>query len=215
MSIKCAVAYCFKGHHLTFVTRQQHAMKEIVLFASGSGSNVENIIKYFHNHPKIKVAYVLTNKKEAAVLERCRRLQIPAMFFNRQAFVDSDIVLKLLKTTKPSLIVLAGFLWKIPEQLIVSFPNKIINIHPSLLPKFGGKGMYGSKVHQAVFDDNEIETGITIHYVNEEYDEGGIIFQEKIGLDEDDSPKTIAQKVHALEYTHFPKVIEKLLVDNA
>jgi len=186
-------------------------MKQIVILASGSGSNAENIITHFQEHPEIQVAAVLTNKKEAKVLERCDRLQIPAFYFNRNSFRDSDTVVKFLQGLSTDLIVLAGFLWKIPENIISAFPNKIINIHPALLPKYGGKGMYGERVHQAVKENGETETGITIHYVNEHYDEGAIIFQAKTTVNPSDDADSIAEKVHQLEYEHFPKVIEKLL----
>lgn len=189
-------------------------MKEIVLLASGSGSNVENIAKHFEGHAAVHISCVLTNRADAYVMERCKRLGIPSLYFNREAFSNSEVVLKLLKSLHPDLIVLAGFLWKIPQFLVTAFPNKIINIHPALLPKYGGKGMYGTYVHQAVKENNERETGITIHYVNEEYDEGAVIFQEKTPLSEKDTPTTIAQKVHALEYEHLPKVIEKLVLTN-
>ncbi|PKA98192.1 formyltetrahydrofolate-dependent phosphoribosylglycinamide formyltransferase [Flavobacteriaceae bacterium MAR_2009_75] len=188
--------------------------KRIVLFASGSGSNVENIANYFKDSQRIEVVAVLTNKKEAKVLDRCDRLGINAIYFNRHSFYKTDFVLNVLKSIQPDLIVLAGFLWKIPKDLILSFPDKIINIHPALLPKYGGKGMYGSKVHEAVKANNEVETGITIHYVNENYDEGAIIQQAKTVVDSKDTPETIAAKVHELEYEHFPKVVEKLLAEN-
>lgn len=186
-------------------------MKRIVILASGSGSNAENIISFFKERGSIEVSAVLTNKKNAAVLERCDRLKTPAFYFNRAAFTDSDGIVKFLKALNPDLIVLAGFLWKIPASLIKAFPNTIINIHPALLPKYGGKGMYGYKVHQAVKDNLESETGITIHYVNENYDEGAIIFQAKTTVVSSDDADSIAKKVHQLEYEHFPKVIEKLL----
>ena len=185
--------------------------KRIVLFASGSGSNVENIVRYFRDRPDITIAMVLTNKSDAKVLERCNNLNISALYFNRTAFSKSDGVLDILKGLKPDLIVLAGFLLKIPKNLIDYFPNKIINIHPALLPKYGGKGMYGKHVHRAVKKQGEKETGITIHYVNKNYDEGAIIYQAKTALSEEDTVETIAQKVHALEYEHFPRVIERLL----
>lgn len=187
-------------------------MKRIIVLASGSGSNAENIISFFKKTDSIKVCAVLTNKKTAAVLERCERLETPAFYFNKTAFSDSDAVIRLLKALNPDLIVLAGFLWKIPASLIKAFPNNIINIHPALLPKYGGKGMYGAKVHQAVKDNSESETGITIHYVNENYDEGAIIFQAKTTVTPSDDANSIAKKVHQLEYEHFPKVIEKLLL---
>ncbi|MDT7828755.1 phosphoribosylglycinamide formyltransferase [Pricia sp. S334] len=185
--------------------------KKIVLFASGSGSNVENIALYFKDRPDIVISAVLSNKKDAKVLERCDRLKINGLYFNRTSFYDSDCVLDILKAIDPDLIVLAGFLWKIPSRLIQAFPDKIINIHPALLPKYGGKGMYGSKVHKAVKANGDSETGITIHYVNANYDEGGIIHQAVTSISEDDNVEQITQKVHALEYEHFPKVIERLL----
>ncbi|WP_086475703.1 phosphoribosylglycinamide formyltransferase [Arenibacter amylolyticus] len=186
-------------------------MKTIVLFASGSGSNVENIIEYFKDSTEVQVKCVLSNNRKAMVFERCNRLHISALYFNRTSFYKSDCVLDVLRSLNPDLIVLAGFLWKIPENLIQNFPNKIVNIHPALLPKYGGKGMYGMHVHQAVKENKETETGITIHYVNENYDEGAIIAQESVSLDATDTPETIAEKVHQLEYEHFPKVIHKII----
>ncbi|WP_430968169.1 phosphoribosylglycinamide formyltransferase [Spongiimicrobium sp. 2-473A-2-J] len=187
-------------------------MKQIVLFASGSGSNVENIAHYFRDNPKINISCVLTNKRDAQVIDRCNRLKINVLFFNRTAFYETDCVLSILKTFDPDLIVLAGFLWKVPEKLIDAFPNRIINIHPALLPKYGGKGMYGFKVHQMVKENKEEKTGITIHYVNNAYDEGAVIHQAETSILQTDTPETIAEKVHRLEYEHFPKIIEKLLL---
>lgn len=186
-------------------------MKNIVLFASGSGSNVENIVEYFQENSEVNISAVLTNKTQAKVLDRCNRLNINGLYFNRNSFYETDCVLDILKTFKPDLIVLAGFLWKVPENLIANFPNKIVNIHPALLPKYGGKGMYGDNVHKAVRANNEPETGITIHYVNENYDEGAIIRQVKTSVSADDTPETIAHKVHQLEYEYFPKVIAQIL----
>jgi len=186
-------------------------MKSIVLFASGSGSNVENIGNYFKNDPNINISCVLTNKTDAKVIDRCNKLGINALYFNRTAFLKTDCVLNILKTFNPDLIVLAGFLWKIPENLIQNFPNKIINIHPALLPKYGGKGMYGINVHKSVKENRDTETGITIHYVNENYDEGAVIHQAKTKLESTDSIEDIAHKVHELEYEYFPKVIKELL----
>ncbi len=190
-----------------------HDMKKIVLFASGSGSNVENIVRYFDENQNITIAGVLTNNKKAKVLERCDRLNINGLYFNRHSFYKTDCILNILKAFDPDLIVLAGFLWKIPENLILNFPNKIVNIHPALLPKYGGKGMYGMRVHQAVKDNNEPQTGITVHYVNENYDEGDIIHQAITDISPEDDVETIAKKTHELEYGHFPKVIEKLLLE--
>ena len=186
-------------------------MKRIVLFASGSGSNVENIANYFKDNPLVTVTAVFTNKRDAKVIDRCNRLKINALHFNKTSFSGSDCVINLVKALKPDLIVLAGFLLKIPGDFVKSFPNKIINIHPALLPKYGGKGMYGMHVHNAVKENKEAETGITIHYVNENYDEGAIIHQAKTSVLDSDSPEDIAHKIHLLEYEHFPKVIEKLL----
>lgn len=186
-------------------------MKKLVLFASGSGSNVERIVDYFKEDTEVAISCVLTNKKDAKVLDRCKRLEIPALYFNRVAFYDSNTILDFLGSQAPDLIVLAGFLLKVPQNLIAQFPDKIINIHPSLLPKFGGKGMFGNHVHQAVKDNGELETGITIHYVNEHYDEGGIIHQANVAIEATDTVTDIAKKVHALEYEEFPKIIASLL----
>lgn len=188
-------------------------MKKLVIFASGSGTNAENIINYFDGHESIQVTSVFTNKATAGVLDRCQRLQIPAFFFNRHAYTQGQL-LKFLVSQQVDLIVLAGFLWKIPENFISAFPNKIINIHPALLPKYGGKGMYGNYVHEAVKGNKESETGITIHFVNENYDEGNIVFQKKVTLSKKDTVETIAEKVHTLEYEHYPKIIEQLLSDH-
>lgn len=181
-------------------------MKRIVIFASGSGSNAENIIRYFESAADIKVVHLLCNNPKANVFDRCERLQIDASLIDKESFAEDDTVLHFLQE-EADFIVLAGFLWKIPEKIVHAFPNKIFNIHPALLPKYGGKGMYGKHVHVAVKMNHEIETGITIHYVNEKYDEGAIIFQAKVPLKASDTPDTIAEKVHALEYLHFPKVI--------
>ncbi len=188
------------------------APKRIVLFASGSGSNVERIIRYFQDKPNVTIAMVLTNKSDAKVLERCKTLKTSALYFNRTAFGRTDGLLDVLKGLRPDLIVLAGFLLKVPEHIIQAFPNKIVNIHPALLPKYGGKGMYGDHVHAAVKENDEKETGITIHYVNENYDEGAIIFQATTAVVPEDTVASIAQKIHRLEHAHFPKVIETLLI---
>lgn len=186
-------------------------MKRLVIFASGSGSNAENLIRFFQEREDASVVLVLTNNPHAKVLERCKKLNISALSFNRTAFTQSDHVLNLLKSTKADLIILAGFLWKFPERILNVFDNKVINIHPALLPKYGGKGMYGMNVHKAVVENNEAETGITIHYVNENYDEGTIIFQAKCAVSPTDSADEVAAKIHDLEMEHFPKVVEKIL----
>lgn len=188
-------------------------MKRLVIFASGSGSNAEEIIKYFNNNENINVVKVLTNNKKAGVFDRCKRLNISCEYFSRDEFSKSDIVLNDLKNNA-DYIILAGFLWKIPASFVTTFPDKIINIHPALLPKYGGKGMYGMHVHRAVKENNESETGITIHFVNEHYDEGAIIFQAKTEVASTDTPEDIAQKIHQLEYKHFPRVIEETIVAN-
>lgn len=186
-------------------------MKKIALFASGSGSNVEKIANYFSTNDSVSIDIVLVNKPDAYVLERAKKLDIESKIFNRSDFYDNDSISELLKSRDIDLVVLAGFLWLIPEHLVTAFPNKIINIHPALLPNYGGKGMYGNKVHEAVVNNKEAESGITIHYVNEKYDDGAIIFQAKVSLTEEDTPETLAKKIHQLEYEHFPKVIDKLL----
>ncbi len=187
-------------------------MKRIVIFASGSGTNAQNIAEYFNSSPKARVSIILSNNKNAYVLVRAKKLNIPTVCFTKEELQGSNKVLGILQNENPDIIVLAGFLLKFPENIIRQFPDKIINIHPALLPKYGGKGMYGMRVHQAVIDNQEKETGITIHYVNKDYDKGAIIFQKSILVSKKDTPESIAQKVHALEYDHFPKVIEKLLM---
>jgi phosphoribosylglycinamide formyltransferase-1 len=181
----------------------------LAIFASGSGTNAEQIMLRFQNHPQIEVALVLSNKGDAFVLERAKKFGVPFNVFNRQQFRESEEVLDWLSEHRISHIVLAGFMWLMPENIIRTYPNKIINIHPALLPKFGGKGMYGHHVHEAVRTAGEKETGITIHLVNENYDEGKILFQASTPLNAKDTPDTIAEKVHALEYKHYPEQIEK------
>ena len=187
-------------------------MKRIVIFASGSGSNAENIIRFFQTKKSINVTHVLTNNQHAKVLDRCKKLNTNTLVFDRSEFSKSDEVLNFLKN-EADYIVLAGFLWRVPSKIVEAFPNKIINIHPALLPKYGGKGMYGMNVHKAVKENLELETGITIHFVNENYDEGAIIFQAKTPVTFDDTPEDIANKVHELEYKFFPEVIEKVILE--
>ncbi len=186
-------------------------MKRIVIFASGSGTNAENLIEFFHNSDNASVIQVLSNNPHAKVLNRAKTLKVSALSFNRIAFTKTDDVLNILKASKPDLIVLAGFLWKFPDNILNEFPNRVINVHPALLPNYGGKGMYGMHVHEAVVKNNEKETGITIHYVNEHYDEGTIIFQAKCDVEVSDTAKDVAAKIHELEMEHFPKVVERLL----
>jgi phosphoribosylglycinamide formyltransferase-1 len=186
-------------------------MKRIAIFASGSGSNAENIYHYFKHHKDVQIDLILTNNPNAGVIERAQRLDIPCLRFNRFDLYSTEKITEELLNRKIDLIVLAGFLWLLPSSIIQLFPNKIINIHPALLPKYGGKGMYGDFVHQAVSKANESETGITIHYVNEFYDEGAVIFQKSVAINPGEDPELIAQKVHTLEYEYFPKLIDDLL----
>lgn len=188
-------------------------MKKIAIFASGSGTNAENIIKYFKDNSNIQVSLVLSNKPDAYVLERAKKFQIPTFVFNRIDFYETDTVINKLKEYEIDFIVLAGFLWLVPQNILSIYPNKIVNIHPALLPKYGGKGMYGMNVHRAVKDAGDKESGITIHYVNEKYDEGAIILQERCAINPEDTPEIIAEKVHKLEYEYYPKIIEKVIMD--
>jgi phosphoribosylglycinamide formyltransferase-1 len=186
-------------------------MKNIAIFASGSGTNAENIARYFAGSKTVNVSIVLSNNKKVKVHERVNRLGIPSFVFTRDEFAEGKPVIDKLTEYKTDLIVLAGFMNKIPDTLLKVFPGKIINIHPALLPKYGGKGMYGMHVHEAVTGAGEKESGITIHYVNEQYDEGEIIFQAACPVLPSDTPEDVAAKVHALEYEHYPPVIERLL----
>lgn len=186
-------------------------MKNIAIFASGSGTNAENIARYFSNSETIKVAVVLSNNKNAGVHARMEKLNIPSVSFTREEFIEGTAVLAKLAEYDTVLIVLAGFMNKISDTLLKAYPNKIINIHPALLPKHGGKGMYGMHVHEAVVAAGEKESGITIHYINENYDEGAVIFQAICPVLPTDTPEEVATKVHALEYAHYPHVIEEVL----
>ncbi len=185
-------------------------MKNIIIFASGSGTNAENIAKYFSKTDKATVSMILTNNQKAGVIEKAQKMNISCICFSKKDFFETDKILNLLKK-EADFIALAGFLWKVPKNIIEAFPNKILNIHPALLPKYGGKGMYGMNVHKAVVANKETESGITIHYVNENYDEGAIVFQEKIAVSPKDTPESVAAKIHTLEYENFPKIIEKCL----
>jgi len=184
----------------------------IAIFASGSGTNAEEIFKHFRHHSFIHVSLLLCNNPEAYALTRAKKYDVPATVFTRQEFRDTPVVLEWLREKDITHIVLAGFLWLIPDYLVKAFPKRIINIHPALLPKHGGKGMYGMKVHERVRELNDVETGITIHEVNEHYDEGKILFQARCPVEANDSPEQIAQKVHQLEYKHYPEVIEKWIL---
>jgi len=184
----------------------------IAVFASGSGSNAEEIFKYFKNHDTIEVVLLLSNNPNAYALERAKNHHIKSVVFNRKEFIEGASILAHLKEAGITHIVLAGFLWLIPPYLLTTFPDRIVNIHPALLPKYGGKGMYGSNVHAAVKASGELESGITIHLVNEQYDQGRILFQGKCAITENDSPEEIAACVLKLEHEHYPKVIEKWLL---
>ena len=185
--------------------------KRIVIFASGNGTNTQNIIKYFQNSKHAQVVCVLSNNKNAKVLDRSLDLNIEALSFTKAEMLDPQGLLSLLNNRKPDLLVLAGFLLKFPEIIIDAYPNKVINIHPALLPKYGGKGMYGHHVHKAVVENKETHSGITIHYVNNHYDQGKVIFQKKTTIAPLDTPQDVAQKVQLLEHQWLPKVIEDVL----
>lgn len=185
-------------------------MKKIVLFASGAGTNAENIILHFKKSSIEKVVAVFCNKPNAKVIDKAKYHRVPSVVFSKEEF-NSELFLQKLEEFKPDLIVLAGFLWQLPEYFIKAYSNKIINIHPALLPKYGGKGMYGMNVHQSVLDNKEKETGITIHYVNENYDEGKIIFQKSVSVQNCKTAEEIAEKIHELEYNYFPTVIGQIL----
>ena len=185
--------------------------KRIVIFASGNGTNTQNIIKYFQNSKHAQVVCVLSNNKNAKVLDRSLDLNIEALSFTKAEMLAPQGLLSLLKKRKPDLLVLAGFLLKFPEIIIDAYPKMVINIHPALLPKYGGKGMYGHHVHKAVVENKETQSGITIHYVNNQYDQGEVIFQKKTTIAPQDTPQDVAQKVQLLEHQWLPKVIEDVL----
>jgi len=191
-------------------TENDFQMKNIVLFASGGGSNAEQIMRHFLQSETVNVALVLTNNANAGVLQRAAEYGVPALVFTKEE-LSNGFVLRHLQAFNPSLIVLAGFLLKFPADIIAAYPGKVINIHPALLPRYGGKGMYGLHVHRAVHENNEKESGITIHYVNDNYDEGNVIFQQKVAIEECLSPEEVSLKVLALEHEHLPRVIEELL----
>ncbi len=187
-------------------------MKCIVIFASGSGSNAQQIAEYFAGTDVARVVKIYSNRADAYVLERAKNLNIPAEVFNKTDFYETDFICNQLTIMQPDIIVLAGFLWKVPESIIQAFPKRIINIHPALLPNYGGKGMYGERVHRAVIENHEPESGITIHYVNENYDEGAVILQAGCPVEPNDTPETLAEKIHILEYKYYPKTIERVLL---
>ncbi|MCU0338875.1 MAG: phosphoribosylglycinamide formyltransferase [Spirosomaceae bacterium] len=186
-------------------------MKRIAIFASGSGSNAEKIAQYFAQHPSVEVSLILSNNPQAGVIARARKLNIPVVLFDKKTFTETQKIVELLQNQRIDLVVLAGFMMLIPEPMVQAFPQKMVNIHPALLPKFGGKGMYGHFVHEAVVAAQESESGITIHYVNEHYDEGAIIFQASCSVSSTDTSESVAAKVQVLEHQHYPAVIEQLL----
>jgi|SRR5699024_4497030 len=186
-------------------------MKNIIILASGTGSNAEAILNYFEDNSEVNISHILSNNPKAKVLKMAEKKNVQNFSFDRNDFYNSDKILDFFKKNNPDLIILAGFLWIIPEKIIQNFPDKIINIHPSLLPKYGGKGMYGNFVHQAVLENKEKETGITIHYVNEKYDDGEIIASFKTNLETEDNLEEVLKKIRKLEHTNYPKVIENLL----
>ncbi|BAX80573.1 phosphoribosylglycinamide formyltransferase [Labilibaculum antarcticum] len=186
-------------------------MKRLAIFASGSGSNAENIARYFSDKPEFEISAILSNNANAFVLSRARSLNIPTLVFSRSEFNKTDKIVSFLAEKKVDFIVLAGFIWLLPLNLLRKYPDSIVNIHPALLPKYGGKGMYGMNVHKAVVENKEKESGITIHMINEKYDEGRIIYQAKCSIAPNDTPEDVAEKIHKLEYEFFPKIIEQLL----
>jgi phosphoribosylglycinamide formyltransferase-1 len=185
--------------------------KRIAIFASGSGSNAQKIMELFKHSTEAEIALVLTNNPDAYVLQRADNFEIPSHIFGRKEFYETDTIINMLKNLDVDLIVLAGFLWLIPKNLITSYPGRIINIHPAILPKFGGKGMYGDHVHKAVLESGDPEGGITIHYVDENYDEGEYIYQAKYRIDKDDTLELIKFKGQQLEHQHYPRIVESIL----
>lgn len=185
--------------------------KRLAIFASGSGSNAEKIAEYFAGRTDIEISLILSNNPQAGVIARARRFQIPVVLFDRKTFYETRRIIEILQNEHIDLIVLAGFMMLIPEAMVQAFPEKIVNIHPALLPKYGGKGMYGHFVHEAVVAAQELESGISIHFVNERYDEGDIIFQATCEVAPTDTPEEVARKVQVLEHQHYPEVVDKLL----
>lgn len=184
-------------------------MANLAIFASGSGTNAENLIRHFEHHKSIKVALVVTNRAGAGVVERAERLNVPVVYMPKADMGDEELVLETLRAYSVDWIILAGYLLLVPGYLIGAFPDRILNIHPALLPKFGGKGMYGSHVHEAVVKAGEKESGITVHLVNNEYDRGKVVFQKAVPVSEGDTPETVAKKVQELEHRYFPEIVEK------
>ena len=202
----------FKNYIERIACRVSQSKKvRVAIFASGTGTNARKIIEHFKNHPSIHIALVVSNKPDAGVLEIAKEHHLPSLIIKKEKFFNGDSYLHELKEARINFIVLAGFLWKVPSALIAAYPNKIINIHPALLPKYGGKGMYGHFVHEAVIQSKEKESGITIHYVDDRYDHGSTIFQATCPVLENDTPDELASRIHALEHEHYAKVIERCL----
>jgi phosphoribosylglycinamide formyltransferase 1 len=186
-------------------------MQKIAIFASGSGTNAQQLMEHFNEHAQVQVACMLSNKSDAPVLLRAANFMVPTYTFDRHTFYETTETLDFLRQKEIDWLVLAGFLWLIPAYLLEAFPNKIINLHPALLPKFGGKGMYGMKVHEAVLAAGEKTSGITIHFASEAYDEGKIIFQTTCDISPDETPESLARKIHKLEHTHLPEIVENVI----
>ncbi len=189
----------------------QLKLKRIAIFASGSGSNAQRIMEHFKRNKEMEVALVLCNKSDAYVLQRADNFEVPTHVFTKEELLHTNSIDNLLKNLEIDLIVLAGFMWLLPERFIQNYSKRIVNIHPALLPNYGGAGMFGRKVHEAVLNAKDTETGITIHYVNENFDEGEIIYQSKCSIEKTDDVEKLAYKVHQLEHIHYPKIIEDLL----
>lgn len=188
-------------------------MKNIVIFASGNGTNAENMIRYFRVRNTAVIRKVITNNPKAGVIKRAENFHVPVTVIDKKAWQNPEKLLENLKDLNTDLIVLAGFLKKIPVNIVAAYRNRIINIHPALLPKYGGKGMYGMHVHEAVIENKEPKSGITIHYANEKYDDGAIIFQAETPVYENDTPESLAERIHKLEYEYFPQIVEKVILD--
>jgi phosphoribosylglycinamide formyltransferase-1 len=196
-----------------FLSEIELIMVKIGIFASGEGTNAQRFMDYFKSHKNITISLIVTNNPKAKVIERAKAMGVPYLVIDKEAFYNSNKVVEELKH-KIDFIVLAGFMWMVPENLIKAFHNKMVNVHPALLPAYGGKGMYGMHVHEAVIKNKEKNSGITIHYVNEHYDEGEIIFQKECTIQPSDTPQTLAKKIHQLEYEYYPQTVEKLLLGN-
>lgn len=190
----------------------QQDIKKIVIFASGSGSNAQRLMEHFELHSQIRVVALFSNNPKAFALKRAETFHVPALLFNRDEFYNSDNVVELVKQFEPDIIVLAGFLWLVPSNLLQAFPDRIINIHPAILPHYGGKGMHGMNVHAAVLQSGDTETGITIHRVNEEYDKGEFVLQVRCPVHSTDTPEDLAARVMQLEHEHLPRIVEQLLL---